>query len=55
VKSPAAASLRIVAVGHGSCDDQRTVQLPLELQDAEGRRFRVTLSLAIGPALTGGD
>jgi len=56
---PAAAtappSLRVVAVGHGFCDDQRTVQLPLELQDAEGRRFRVTLSLAIGPLLTGGD
>ena len=44
-------ALRVVSVGMGECEDGTTVRLPLEVEDAQGRRFRLTLTLSVGPLL----
>jgi signal recognition particle receptor subunit beta len=46
-------ALRIVSTGTAICTDGRTLQLPLELEDAQGGRFSLTVTLALDPLLGG--
>jgi hypothetical protein len=43
----AGAALRVVGVGTARCADERTVRVPLELEDDAGRRFALTLCIAV--------
>jgi signal recognition particle receptor subunit beta len=49
--APPLPALRVVSVGMGECEDGTTVRLPLEVEDAQGHRFRLTLTLSVGPLL----
>ena len=51
IPAPPLPALRVVSVGMGECEDGTTVRLPLEVEDAQGRRFRLTLTLSVGPLL----
>jgi signal recognition particle receptor subunit beta len=51
IPAPPLPALRVVSVGLGECEDGTTVRLPLEVEDAQGRRFRLTLTLSVGPLL----
>jgi hypothetical protein len=48
VQVPLPAALRIVSVGTATRDGESNVRLPLELEDESGRRFQLTLTLALG-------
>ncbi len=41
------ATLRVVGVGTARCADERTVRVPLQLEDDAGRRFALTLCVAV--------
>lgn len=45
-----AARLRIVSVGEPVVQTDGAVRLPLDLTDEEGRRFQLSLTLALGPS-----
>jgi signal recognition particle receptor subunit beta len=49
--APPLPALRVVSVGMGECENGTTVRLPLEVEDSQGRRFRLTLTLSVGPLL----
>ncbi len=51
ISAPPLPALRVVSVGIGECEDGATVRLPLEVEDAQGCRFRLTLTLSVGPLL----
>ena len=54
--SPApSAALRIVAAGAATCDDGRTLRLPIEVEEAGGRRIRLALAITLDIPEGGAD
>lgn len=50
--APAASTLRILSVGVATVEGENAVRLPLEVADATGHRFRLSLTLSLGPMLS---
>jgi hypothetical protein len=48
---PTASTLRILSVGAATVEGENAVRLPLEVTDSAGHRFRLSLTISLGPLL----